>query len=345
MYAKSRAKGFGAEVKRRIMLGTYVLSAGYYDAYYLKAQQVRTLIRRDYDEAFTTGRRRRDADEPDAAVQDRRDAWPTRCRCTSPTSSRSAPTSPACRRSACRADSRRHQLPIGLQLTGRPFDESTLLRIADAYERDTDMVEAAAADRQPLKPADWAALPDDKLLELRMCDLGLTIEGTELEGRIAIIAKELDARGLTFRPRYWLSDEWFTPDGVPGIAIPFYLAHPRLAKLELAQMLEVEGGDEVSCLRILRHEVGHALDNAYALRRRPTRRRLFGNPATRVSGVLHAEAVQQELRPASRSLVRAEPSRRRLRRDVRRLARSGSRTGRATTPAGRRAGSSNTWTG
>src|SRR5438105_1089630 len=54
MYARTRAQGFGPEVKRRIMLGTYVLSAGYYDAYYLKAQQVRTLILRDYDRAFET---------------------------------------------------------------------------------------------------------------------------------------------------------------------------------------------------------------------------------------------------------------------------------------------------
>jgi hypothetical protein len=85
---------------------------------------------------------------------------------------------------------------------------------------------------------------------------------------------------LKFRPHYWLADEWFTPDGVPGVAIPFYLAHPRLARLELAQMLEVEGGDPESCLRILRHELGHAIDNAYDLRRRPTRRRVFGTPAT-----------------------------------------------------------------
>jgi Putative zinc-binding metallo-peptidase len=142
------------------------------------------------------------------------------------------------------------------------------------------MVETAAPDR-PLKPAEWAALPDDKLLDLRLCDLGgLSIEGTEIADRVEAIANELKARRLRFRPRYWLSDEWFTPDGVPGVAIPFYLAHPRLAKLELAQMLEVEGGDEKTCLRILRHEVGHALDNAYDLRRRPTRRRLFGNPAT-----------------------------------------------------------------
>jgi hypothetical protein len=127
---------------------------------------------------------------------------------------------------------------------------------------------------------EWASWPDDKLLEVRLCDLGVTIEGTELEQRIAEIDGELDARGLVFRPHYWLSDEWFTPDDVPGIAIPFYLGHPRLAKLEGAQMLEVEGGDPESCLRILRHEVGHAIDNAYNLRRRPTRRRLFGDPAT-----------------------------------------------------------------
>src|ERR1700741_5362587 len=127
---------------------------------------------------------------------------------------------------------------------------------------------------------EWVALPDEKLLEMRMCDLGVSIEGTDLQARIAQLDAELDVRGLRFRPHYWLSDEWFTPDGIPGVAIPFYLAHPRLAKLELAQMLEVEGGDPESCLRILRHETGHAIDNAYQLRRRPTRRRIFGTPAT-----------------------------------------------------------------
>jgi hypothetical protein len=127
---------------------------------------------------------------------------------------------------------------------------------------------------------EWASWPDEKLLEIRLCDLALTIEGTELEQRIVEINAELEARGLVFRPHYWLSDEWFTPDDVPGVAIPFYLGHPRLAKLEAAQMLEVEGGDPESCLMILRHEAGHAIDNAYRLRRRPRRRRLFGTPAT-----------------------------------------------------------------
>ena len=84
-------------------------------------------------------------------------------------------------------------------------------------------------------------------------------------------------------------------------------------------MLEVEGGDPESCLRILRHEAGHAIDNAYQLQRRPTRRRLFGDPNTEYPEYLHAEAVQQELRAAPGSLVRAEPSGRGLRRDVRGL--------------------------
>jgi Putative zinc-binding metallo-peptidase len=141
------------------------------------------------------------------------------------------------------------------------------------------MVEAAPADREPLKPADWTTLSDEKLLEVRMCDLGVTLDGTEVEHRIQQVNAELEARRLVFRPYYWLSDEWFTPDGVPGIAVPFYLAHPRLARLELAQMLEIEGGEAESCLRILRHEVAHAIDNAYQLRRRPKRRRLFGNPS------------------------------------------------------------------
>jgi len=141
------------------------------------------------------------------------------------------------------------------------------------------MVDSPAADER-VAPPDWASYSDDQLLQVRMCDLGVTLSGTDLEVRIAQIGAELDARGLAFRPHYWLADEWFTPDGIPGVAVPFYLAHPRLARLELAQMLEVEGGDPESCLRILRHEVGHAIDNAYRLRRRPTRRRLFGSPTT-----------------------------------------------------------------
>ncbi|HUR35707.1 MAG TPA: putative zinc-binding metallopeptidase [Vicinamibacterales bacterium] len=131
---------------------------------------------------------------------------------------------------------------------------------------------------EPVTPS-WASLPDEQLLELRMCDLDLHITGSELEMRIATVNAELQGRGLIC-PHYWISDEWFSPDGVPGVAVPFYLLHPRLAKLELSQMLEVEGGDEETCLKILRHEAGHAIDNAYQLRRRRVRRELFGRPST-----------------------------------------------------------------
>ena len=123
---------------------------------------------------------------------------------------------------------------------------------------------------------DWPTWPDEKLLDLRLCDLDLTIAGSNLEERIAQLYGELEGRGLHFRPHFWLSEEWFCPDDVPGIAIPFYLAHPRLARLELTQMLEVEGGDPDSCMRILRHEAGHAIENAFRLRRRRERLQLFG---------------------------------------------------------------------
>jgi aspartyl-tRNA(Asn)/glutamyl-tRNA(Gln) amidotransferase subunit A len=137
MYRKTRGEGFGAECKRRIMLGTYVLSAGYYDAYYLKAQKVRALIARDFAEAFT---------EVDAIV---------------------APVSPfpafklgekvddpvamylsdiftitgdlagiPCMSVPCGNTS--DGLPVGLQILARHFDESTMFRVADAYERARD---------------------------------------------------------------------------------------------------------------------------------------------------------------------------------------------------------------
>jgi len=130
--------------------------------------------------------------------------------------------------------------------------------------------------RLPLRN-DWADLNDEQLLDLRMAELPLAIEGTIAE-RIAQFQGELEARGLRFPLHFYLSDEWFTPDGATAIAVPFYLAHPRLARLEEAQMLEVEGGEHEWCMRILRHEAGHAIDNAYRLRLRRQRRRLFGLP-------------------------------------------------------------------
>ena len=130
-------------------------------------------------------------------------------------------------------------------------------------------------DRNQREPA-WVSWSDEQLLDLPMCRLNVTIDSPFLSRQIGQLEKELEAKQLRFRPHFWISNEWFTPDGVPGIAIPFYLAHPRLEKLELAQMLEVEGGTAEWCMRILRHEAGHAIENAYRIRRLRSRQRIFG---------------------------------------------------------------------
>jgi Putative zinc-binding metallo-peptidase len=122
----------------------------------------------------------------------------------------------------------------------------------------------------------WETLTDDQLLSLRFCDLKLTIEGTDLEKAIDRLYRELATRGIRFRPHCWLAQEWFSPDGIPGIAIPFYLAHRRLISLERRFMREVEGGNRNWLMRILRHEAGHAIDSAYRLRRRRHWRDVFG---------------------------------------------------------------------
>jgi hypothetical protein len=122
----------------------------------------------------------------------------------------------------------------------------------------------------------WETLSDAKLLDLRLCDLGLKIPGSPLQARVDQLYGELAARGLRFRPPCWLSDEWFCPDETPGIAIPFYLAHPRLMKLEDRMMLEVEGGSRTWCMQLLRHEAGHAYELAHRLGRRRRWLQVFG---------------------------------------------------------------------
>ena len=123
----------------------------------------------------------------------------------------------------------------------------------------------------------WSDISDERLLDMRICDLPVRIKGSFLEPHIKRLYYELNERGIRFKPHVWLSAEWFTPDGVPGFAIPFYLAHPRLMKLERQHMLEVEGGTDWECMQILRHEAGHALDNAFRLHFKRRWRDLFGS--------------------------------------------------------------------
>ena len=123
----------------------------------------------------------------------------------------------------------------------------------------------------------WEKCSNRELMEWRLCDLDLHLEGTWLERPIERLYNDLAARALRVRPHCWLSDEWFSPAGIPGIAIPFYLAHPRLKRLERSQILEVEGGTLPECLRLLRHEAGHAIQHAFRLHRRKRWRETFGS--------------------------------------------------------------------
>ncbi|MEJ2652201.1 MAG: putative zinc-binding metallopeptidase [Gammaproteobacteria bacterium] len=126
----------------------------------------------------------------------------------------------------------------------------------------------------------WVRWPKDKLLDMRICDLGLRIAGSPLEPRIEQLYRDLEQRDFEFRPHFWLSDEWYCPDGVPGVAVPFFLSHPRLRRLELESIMEVEGGTRDWCMRLLRHETAHALLNAYRLQERRDWKQIFGRPTT-----------------------------------------------------------------
>jgi Putative zinc-binding metallo-peptidase len=126
----------------------------------------------------------------------------------------------------------------------------------------------------------WASLPDEELLKLRLKDLKVAIEGTWLEDCLRDLYRELRRRRLQVRPHAWLSDEWFSPDVTPGIAIPFYLAHPRLMQLERKKIIDVEGGTVRDCMRILRHEAGHVIQHSYQLQRQRRWQQLFGPSST-----------------------------------------------------------------
>ncbi len=125
----------------------------------------------------------------------------------------------------------------------------------------------------------WSFLPDDELLQMRLKDLNVSLDGTWLQGCVKSLNRELKRRGLV-QAHAWISDEWFSPDTTPGIAVPFYLVHPRLARLERKMFKEVEGGTERQCMQILRHEAGHIVQHAYALHRRRKWQETFGRSST-----------------------------------------------------------------
>src|SRR5256885_14347895 len=154
----------------------------------------------------------------------------------------------------------------------------------------------------PAVDPSWVALKDEELLNVRICDLGVCIEGSELERRASEFYEELAARGVSLRPDCYLGDEWFSPEAVPAIAIPFYLAHPRLKTLELHQMVEVEGGTAEWRQMLLRHECGHAIDHAYRFSSREDWQSIFGSPETEYAPETYRP------RPYSKSFVRHLPN-------------------------------------
>ncbi len=157
---------------------------------------------------------------------------------------------------------------------------------------------ADAGDAPPAAaPPDWADADDSALLRIRVCDLRVGIEGSGVERRIGRLYRELVTRGFTFLPSCYLATEWLCPDLVPLIGIPFCLAHPRLMRLEKTMMLEVEGETEAECMKLLRHECGHAVNYAYRLYRRSRWRELFGP--------MHAayDPHEYDMRPYSRQFV------------------------------------------
>lgn len=150
----------------------------------------------------------------------------------------------------------------------------------------------------PVAPApDLSGLSDEDLLKMRICDLKVQIAGSELESRIAIFHRELGEKGIALKPLCYLGDEWFCPEGAATIAVPFYLAHPRLKKLEEKMMMEVEGGTEAWCMRLLRHEMGHVMNHSYLLAKDRQWQKIFGSPSLEYSESFRA-------RPYSKRFVR-----------------------------------------
>jgi Putative zinc-binding metallo-peptidase len=148
----------------------------------------------------------------------------------------------------------------------------------------------------------WESLTDEELLRVRICDLGLAIAGTEVEPRVARLQAALESRQLLVRPICYLGAEWQSPNGVPAICIPFYLASPRLRQLEMHQMLEVEGGTAESCDQLMFHECGHVVDHAYGLSTRKSWRDVFGDNRVEYNPTIYHH------RPYSKAYVRHLPN-------------------------------------
>ncbi len=132
---------------------------------------------------------------------------------------------------------------------------------------------------KPGQSQELSGLTDAEVLKLRFKDLALPLTGTEVEGHIKQLYAELELKGLQFRPEIFLGDEWFSPEGMNAISVPFYLANTRLKNLEKSQMFDVEGGTPEWFMKLLRHEAGHCFDHCYRFSKRKKWHEVFGSPS------------------------------------------------------------------
>ncbi len=133
-------------------------------------------------------------------------------------------------------------------------------------------------EQETPKDYPWSELSDDELLKWRIKDLKIKIENSLVEPLIKKFYSELELAGFKyFQPEIYLGDEWFSPEGLSYISVPFYLAHSRLKALEKKIMLEAEGGDSNYFMKLLRHEAGHCFDHAYKISKQKTWQKLFGS--------------------------------------------------------------------
>ncbi|MHC4740984.1 MAG: putative zinc-binding metallopeptidase [Planctomycetota bacterium] len=130
--------------------------------------------------------------------------------------------------------------------------------------------------KKAVRTLDMEKASDEDILNCRVKDLGLQIPGSALEPFVDELYEELEAKGIEFHPPCYLADEWLCPDKSPIIGIPFWLAHRRLKAIELRMMFEVEGATDDACMKLLRHECGHAMNYAYELFKKTRWRELFG---------------------------------------------------------------------
>ncbi len=151
-------------------------------------------------------------------------------------------------------------------------------------------------------------LSTTEILSLPLNEMANGLSLGSLASEIKQLHRELATKGLKFRPHIWISDDWFCPDGHTGFAIPFYILHPRLIAMMKQSHLTVEGYSPRQRMQILRHETGHALDNAYYLRRNKQRQRIFGLSSTPYPKSYEPQAYsKQYVRHLSPNYAQAHP--------------------------------------